>query len=235
GRFLKCIFNGGGVGTSYGIGKEAVVQIDIEAVSCSFGQTTSHGTQDIDAGASTQIKTRDCIYDIAPNVSNWGGIIQSEDDNSTYDTGLITEYHGIITKDTGVKTGGAAFSSKMEPNANCGLNNFLTLNKNSLIEWSFIIKCDADEEKTITVKIRSIDAWSPYPDNTELFLEFWYLDHASDATRTRVASTQVLSHASDWVEFQVTFTPLQTGVAYGTVKLGIFEASKGCYVNGEAV
>ena len=232
-QLVGCTFNGGPLGTDNGI----ITHRDayIELVDCSFGQTTSHNIVDINLNSIGDIKHRNCAWDIPPTIAEIDGYIFGEDDDAVYGAGLLTQHQGTVTKDTGVKTGLATFSNKILPNTNCGVNNFLTLNRKSIIDWPFIINCIGGVSKTVTVQIRSKGTWGTYPVNTELFLEFWYLDHAVDATRTKIVSTQVLSHASDWVEFTVTFTPLQTGVAYGTVKLGIYEdAGDGCYVNGEA-
>ena len=220
GSVISSVFNGGGDTTDYGIRVNRSAQVDI--VHSSFGQTTSHNTEDITPFTMASVRTRDCVLDI-PIVPISNSRFFSEDNGAVYGAGLITDFTGTITQDSGVKTGAAAFSNKMEPNANCGVNSPLTLNGNSVVNFPFIIKCIAGVSKTVTVKIRSLGTWGTYPINTELFLEFWYLDHAVDATRTKAVSAQVLSHASDWVSFTVTFTPQQTGLAYGTVKLGIYE------------
>ena len=232
-KFLSCVFNGGGSTTDYGI--YAIRNSYFEAIDCSFGQTTSHDTEDIYVAIGAKGKIRNCALDKAVNVNGFSSYILSEDDDATYGAGLLTFYNGTIEKTTGTKTGSASFSLEYTPNAFCGVNNPLTPNARSIIEYPFIIQCTSGVSKTVTVQIRAKGTWGTYPVASELFLEFWYLDHAVNATRTKVVSTDVLSHASDWVSFTVTFTPLQDGLAYGTVKLGIFEdAGDGCYVNGEA-
>ena len=239
-KLKSCTFNGGALGTQYGIRTNTDLGRGhniIEAIDCDFGQTTSHGTEDIEMGHYHDIiKLRNCKLDKATiAINTWGGVAYEEDADGVAGAGLITYYHGTVTKDTSIKTGSANFSLKFEPNANCGVNNPLTANNDSQIEYPFIIECTGGVSKTVTVQIRSLGTWGTYPIATELFFEFWYLDHATNATRTKVVSTDVLSHASNWVSFTCTFTPLQTGLAYGTVKLGKFEdAGDGAYCNGEA-
>ena len=85
---------------------------------------------------------------------------------------------------------------------------------------------------TITIYIRSLGTWGVYPIASELYLEASYLDHAVNATRTTVVSNDVLNHASNWIAFDVTFTPLQAGWVYLNVYLKKYEdAGDGCYVD----
>jgi hypothetical protein len=232
-KLKNCTFDPGTINTWYGVGFENSSRVEL--IDCNIGQDNPHQYYDIMAAIGSITKLRNCkIGDAGILMQNGVAVVYEEDADGVYGAHKVTYYHGIVTKDTSVKTGNADFSCKFEPNSDCGANRFLTLNNESLIEYPFNILCTAGVEKMVTIKIRSLGAWGIYPTNTELYVEFNYLSNGASAARTKIASTQVLSHATDWVSFTVTFTPLQTGIAYGTVYLKKYEASKGCYVNMEA-
>lgn len=232
-KLINCALDGGVTTTDYGL---YLKNAKAECVDCDFGQTTDHDVSDIELEVQSMAKLRNCNLGVAGvSLSAVNTIVYEEDADAVYGAFKETYYQGINTKDTTIKTGGATFSMKMQPNAFCGANNPLTLNNDSLINYPFNILCTTGVERTITIKIRSVGAWATYPTASELYIEFKYLSDAVTAERTAIASVQVLSHASDWVEFTVTFTPLQTGIAYGAVYLGKYEdAGDGCYVNWEA-
>lgn len=232
-KYIDCIIDGGVAGTLIGIYAHSLSTA--ECIGTAFGQSNAHGTDDIYTSGGAIVELRDCVKSAADiSVNSYASAIYEEDSDGTYGAYLETHYEGVVTKDTGVKTGSADFSLRLEPNANCGVNSFLVPGGDSIIKFPFITQCTGGVSKTVTVKIRALGTWGTYPVASELFLEFWYLDHAVNATRTKVVSTEVLNHASNWVSFTVTFTPLQDGLAYGTVKLGKYEdAGDGCYVNFE--
>jgi len=233
-RFIKNVFNAGAGGTSSGI---YLVSGKVEGVECDFGQTTPHSSADIDGNYRQEdCSLRACklATGCKTGAGDWDSQMREEDANGVSGAFLMTAVVGTIEKDTTIKTGTVDHSFKMTPTTYVGPNAMLALNNNSLIEFPINEQLTADDEVTLTVKIRAMGAWGTYPVAGELFLEVWYLDHATNPTRTSIKSTAVLSHASNWADFSVTFTPAQTGVAYGTVKLGIYEdAGDGCYVNGE--
>lgn len=231
-KAIKCTFD---KGTATSIGLRVDYNAEVECVECDFSQTTLHSGFDVQIDDTAVVWLRACKYEIAPNIQIPGGAIFMEDTDGVYGAFLATYYQGTIELDTTVKTGAATFSIKILPNANCGINNPITLDNQSIIKFPFNIQCTTDIEKTITVKIRAVGTWGTYPTAAELYIEFLYLNHAVNATRTSIKSTQVLSHASDWVDFTVTFTPLQTGIAYGRVVMGAYEdVGDGIYTNGEA-
>ena len=233
-RFKSCTFNGGGTTTDYGI--KVGNGSHVECVDSSFGQTTSHDTSDIRMiGNDSILKCRNNTYDSASHgIDSVSNVVFDEDNDGTYGAGYITHYHGTIEKDTAVKTGNANFSFKMLPNTNVGPNAMLTLNNESIIDYPFVTYHAKDSEITLTVKIRAVGTWGTYPTAAQLYMETSYLSNGATAARAVDTSTEVLSHASDWVSFTTTFTPLQAGLAYTTIKFGIFEdAGDGCYVNGE--
>lgn len=235
---LKSCALDGGVSAPTNFGLVLYDDSIAEAVDTSFGQSSSHVTQDIliTIYGKSQVILRNCPLDRDVLNNEVRGVVYEEDAGGVYGDYKETYYHGTVTKDTSIKTDAATFSMKMEPNANCGLCNPLTLNDDSLITFPLNILCTAGEEETVRIKIRSLGAWAAYPTADELYIEVNYLSNAASAARTTIASIQVLSHASNWVEFTVTFTPLQTGIAYGAVYLKKYEdAGDGCYVNMEKI
>lgn len=231
GQIINTSLDGGATTTDRGL--YAFHSSYVEIVESEFGQITAHDLQDIRARHNSIVKLRNTKLGTAGIEVVTGGVIFEEDADGTFEAGKITHYEGLVTKDTSIKTGNADFSCKMEPNSYCGINDALSLNCGSIIEFPFNVKLSASVQKTITIKIRSLGTWSTYPTNTELYIEASYYDSTSDAGRSTIKSTQVLSHPTNWVDFTVTLTPQRDGDVYINVYLKKYEASKGCYVNGE--
>lgn len=227
--------DGGAGGTVTGV---SALNAEVEITGTDIGVTNAHSTADIQANDSF-VKLKDVNYSAANKLligGYGGGFIYCEDADQTYGAGYIVDVAGVITKDTGVKTGSADYSLKMEPGSTCGLHRVLTAHRNSIIDSPFVVEGTASEEITCTIKIRSLGTWGTYPTNTELYLEASYYDNAGDAGRSTDVSTEVLSHASDWVEFSITCTPARDGPIYINVYMKLYEdAGDGCYVNGEVV
>ena len=222
-----CIFNGGAIGTLNGINGELGASAVIN--DCSFGQTTSHTTQDIALIIISFVKCRNCTFDKATLSVVTGSIISSEDDDGVKGANKNYITYGTVTKDTGVvRSGGASSSAKMEPNSNCGL--YAPLSVTPFNEYDFKIYCSA-VETTVTICMRSFGVWTVYPTAALLYIEASYLSHTTTATRTTIASTDVLADETTWVGFDVTFTPLQAGFVYLKVYLKKYQSSKGCYVD----
>jgi len=231
--FESCEFDGGAGGQDYGYYSEYTGTA--EFIDCDFGQTNAHGTDDIDVRNNTYVKLRNCKHNANFSVVGAYAAIIEEDADGVFGAQKITYQRGTITKDTGVtRSGGADSSAKMEPSSACGLYAPLTLNHESIIDYPFKIWCAASST-TITIYIRSFGAWSTYPTASELYIEASYLDHATNATRSTIASNDVLSDETTWVAFDVTFTPQQAGWVYVNVYLKKHEASKGCYVDVKPV
>lgn len=231
-KIIKSTFNGGTATTNYGVFAEESSQVEI--IDSDFDQDTVHDNEAVYAGVEAEIYLRNCKR-VKGIKTLFGGMVCEEDANGVYgDYKFWYSVTGIITKDTSIKTGNADFSLKVESRSACTPIACLDLSGVKLIRSPFNILCIAGVEKTITVKIRSLGVWSTYPTNEELYLEFSYLSNGASAARTKIASTQVLSDETTWISFTVTFTPLQTGIAYGNVYLKKYENSKGCYVNMEA-
>lgn len=224
--------DGGTETTDYGVFGFFGSQIEI--VDTEIGQISDHDGDDIRLFNRSIAFLRNVKLGVAGvTIFNDGSALYEEDADGVYGAGKITSVRGIITKDDSIKTGNADFSCKLEPNANCGIVAPLSLTENDLIKFPVNVKLTASVEKTITIKIRSLGAWSTYPTNTELYIEAVYYDSGSDAGRSSIKSTQVLSDETTWISFTVTFTPLRDGEAYIGVYLKKYEAAKGCYVNGE--
>lgn len=231
-KFVTCTFNGGGINNS-DVGIYAGGGSDVTVIDSSFGQSSAHSFRDIDASNRSAVRTRNTLLQNPPGSVNIESVIFHEDYQQVAGAQHMVGFRGDITKDTGVtRSGGASSSAKMMVKPNyCGLYQPLVLNPDFDMNPLFKIWCAAGVAKTLTVYIRSYDAWGTYPTADELYLEVSYLNHAVNPTRATVRSTQVLSDASTWVPFSCTFTPLMDGFIYANVFLGKYEWTKGCYVD----
>jgi hypothetical protein len=227
-----CDFDGGGNATDYGI-KRTASHNDITLIDCNFGQNTAHTVSDLDIPSCDVYRVRNTQIDYTAIPDNHPFWIIDEDVDGTYGDHyqLIHNVHEI-TKDTGVtRSGGASSSAKMEigTRVTTEFPMKLSMAGNDIVfPFSLWLRAAAH---TVSIYIRSIDAWAAYPTNSQLFVKALYLDHAVNASRTAAQSTAVLSHASNWVEFDVTFTSQQAGFVYLDVHLSHYEANKGCYVD----
>jgi hypothetical protein len=228
-----CYFNGCTFdGCSYGF-YIADHCAQAEFVDCLFGQTTPNTTQDFYINY-TDIKLwfRNSKWNSFAFNLNPDSYIFSENDQQVADAHKTWSSYGTVEKDTSiVRTGSGESSLLFEPNVSCGLYQPLEIHENSEFQHPFKFWLIKDIETTLTIYIRATAAWAGYPTASELYFEASYLDHATLATRTKIQSTAVLSDGSTWVPFAVTFTPLQTGFAYGDIILKKYEAGKGIDVD----
>lgn len=230
----SCTIDAGGGGTDDGIYITNCGTAHV--IDCDIGLTNAHTTADVYARDGGRIWMRNCeLGTTGTQVYPIGGVIFEEDADAVRGAQTVTVYHGTITKDTGVNrsgAGGADSSAKMEPNTLCGPYAPLTLNNESEIDLPFKLWIAA-ALTTVTIYIRALGTWGTYPTASELYLEANYIsDAGASADRTTVVSNDVLSHASDWKAFDVTFTPVQAGWVYLNVFLKLYEdAGDGCYVD----
>lgn len=218
---------------AYGLGT-------IVAIDCTIGATNSPTDNDIRLLPSGKVFLRNTTYDDAnlsvPEHAN----IYSEDDNGVLGAHVHHQGAGITKKTTAtVRSGGGSSSIEMTPNANCGANLPLKASGywHVLQHWPDATWkiWTAATLTTITIYIRAKGTWGTYPVASELYIEASYIsDSGAGGDRTKVVSNDVLSHASDWKAFDVTFTPLQAGFVYLNVFLKKYEdAGDGCYVSIE--
>jgi hypothetical protein len=234
--FEKCDFDGGGNTTDYGI-RAVGSHCEVTLLESNFGQNVAHSISDLSLGSGDIYRVRNTLIDYTTIPDNHPFWIMDEDTDGTYgDNYQLIHNTNEITKDTGVtRVGGANSSAKMEIGTRITTEFPLKLSDGGNgVSFPFNLWLSAALH-TVTIYIRSIDAWAAYPTNSQLFVKALYLDHAVNASRTAVQSTQVLSHASNWVAFTVTFTPLQAGFVYLDVYLSHYEANKGCYVDVKPV
>lgn len=238
GFFKSCTFDGGTGGQNVGLdlgnyGGYA------EVVDSLFGQINAHGSCDFYIRHNSQLKIKNTKYNTVGYTSDPYSpmpYMRSEDDNGVYGAGIVQSPMGKITKQASPVTGNAIESYKLEPTQRVHLDGrFLTLNENGLIEFPFIIEGTASQQITITIKLQAESAWGTYPTASELYIEASYYDSGSDAGRSTIASTQVISSSGTWVSFTVTMTPLRNGPIYVNVYLKKYESGKSITVNGEAV
>ena len=220
----------------------ALDQGKVIMVGGSLGATNPATVSDIYAYESGVVLLRNVTYDDTTLDAGETGIIYSEDDNGVLGAHKSHQGPGETEKNTSiVRAGGGSSSIEMTPNANCGANLPLKASGywNPDQHWpdaTWKIWCAA-ALTTITIYIRAKGTWGTYPTAAELYIEASYIsDAGAGGDRTKVASNDVLSHASNWQAFDVTFTPTQAGWAYLNVYLKIFEdAGDGCYVDVKPV
>jgi len=214
---------------------------------CTLGQTTAFSSQadclSISNGGGF-IYARNTIIGSYPYAANFASplaMVFLEDHNGTKGDNRRYGWSGAVTSDTTVvRSGGGNTSAKLQnwaTQSRPGVREPLTLSgfyPEYNHESPFKIWCPASST-TITVYMRAISAWTGYPTASELYLEASYLSSGSGGARTTVASNDVLSDATTWVAFDVTFTPSQAGWVYLDVVLKKYEASNGVYIDVKPV
>uniref|UniRef100_A0A6H1ZDA1 Uncharacterized protein n=1 Tax=viral metagenome TaxID=1070528 RepID=A0A6H1ZDA1_9ZZZZ len=229
GIFDNCIFNSGITTTACGL--YGGFGSTLVAKNCSFGQTTSHVSEDIIAEYVSFIHTINCKRNKSTYSATLGSVVFAEDDNQVKGANVTYSWLGTVTKSATV-TDGALSSAQLLPNSSCGL--YAPLSVTPFNDYDFKIPCSA-ALTTLTIKIKADSAWAVYPTAAQLYMETSYLSHATAATRATIASTQVLADGTTWVAFTNTFTPLQAGFAYVKVYLGLYTATEGVLVNMQVV
>lgn len=223
-RLVGCIFDGGADTTDYGV---YVDNAQVYLNSCTFGVTTTHDTDCIyfsfDGGT---VYARNCAFTGTLLIfAGVAGNFFSEDHNQVKGAQDSESPLGIITRDSTIPLD-SLDSAKIAPANNAALGELgLTLSQQP--DHDYAIWCPASAT-TITIKARETVAWATDPSATLFYFEASYLNHATLATRSTVASAQGLSGTTE-ISFTMTFTPAQAGWVYVTCYLKKYEASK--YVN----
>lgn len=224
-------FDGNSVSGNIGIDlRRGVLRVhDTEFIN--FDGTGNTGCLRTDAsspvsGGGTRFYLRNCllpdveVYGIA-HASSEIARIYSEDHDQTENANKqmwgISDGNATIEKETTkVRGGGGTSSIKVTPVDNLGPN--LEAGKIELFEYPiYQVK---DVAATYTVYFSSDDDtdWDADPTATELYIEVEYWNHATNPSRTKLISTGTCGNfdADDsvWDTLTVTFTPLQSGVAY---------------------
>ena len=223
-----CIFNAGSVHPNPTcISNNGFMYI----CSSSFGETTSYSTA-IFYPLGGNIFLRNVTYSGTLNTVDQGvqGDINFEDVDGTYgDHFNVSGMElGTVSKGTALpRSGGNPSYARMTPQAECCVLNPLTLGhplKGFAQLWF-----EKDIEVTVTFYAVGSGTWTTDPGNSggegTAVLRCSYLSNASTAARTIIDSDEDLN-GFDWVPFQVTFTPLQTGFAYFWFILGKYESAR---------
>jgi len=152
--------------------------------------------------------------------------------------GVLSEDHGrvlgasyaywmmgdVIKNTSVVRTGGADSSMECVPLSNCAVNAPLLL-----LEWTEMSVPVALLTKSIYVKG---EGWSTFPTAAQLYLEAEYVSNATTFATTTVASTQVLTDNTTWVQLSTpSFTPAVAGHIRYRAWLGAYEAASKVYVD----
>ena len=172
----------------------------VELIDCLIGQTLANTTRDLDSYYGGWMRVRNTKWG-SHRLFDETSRIESEDDQQVYGANKVYHFTGTVTKDTGVtRVGGASSSAKMEPNGDCGAEDPIALGFDHFEMVSPFKIWAAAALTAITVYIRSLGTWGTYPTADELYIEASYLDHAVDASRTKVQSNDVLADISSTVD-----------------------------------
>lgn len=227
-KTINSTFNKGAVrNTTYGVYANFGSLVEIS--DSSIGQTTAFAMNDIYAAYSGRVYLRNCLTNSSYVVATMGRIY-IEDDDGTYQSYQTIFQSGTVSRDTGVtRPGGASSSLKYAPVSGC-TTNFPLWARDKDLSGTFQLYLEAGIEKTITIYIRGY-TWSTWPTAAQLYCKASYLSNAASSARTTVTSTQVLTDNTTWTAFTMTMTPARSGIVYVDVKLGLYVASSGIYVD----
>lgn len=154
-----------------------------------------------------------------------GGQVFNEDFQGT--PGNTQVYSGLsqsestpnIQSETGtVRSGGNPESIKVTPSDDLAVpHSQWAVSSYTLFDYPIFLEADA--EKTFTVFFAAADNadWDVNPTTAELHIEVEYWGHATNAARRRLRSTGSVDFITDTdfdQSLSVTFTPLQSGLAY---------------------
>ncbi len=219
----SCVFNGGTDTTDYGL---ALSQSQVFMSDSSFGVTTAHDLYNVLNNTDSEFHALNTFFTGAlSSVSSYGGICFSEDHNATRGLQYSISRDGTIVRDTTIQLDGLA-SANMTPASTVGLG--LTLSQG--YSHDYALWCTASTNTTVTIKARENTAWSINPTVAEFYFEASYLNHATAATRSTIASTQALSGTNE-ISFTMNFIPAQDGWAYILCYLKKYEAGKSVNVS----
>lgn len=226
-----CTFNGGAVGTTYGINADARTLI----VNCSFGQTTAHTTADIVFYSAADITAQNCKFNAASpswagGASSYRGTFFSEDHNQVKGTQYTESGYDTITSDSAVPLNGLN-SIKIAPKR-AQLAGFPSRPSAGYIPrwYDYAIFVAGGAAKTVTIKARETAAWTTDPTAQEFYFEASYLSNAATAERSFIKSAQALNGVNE-IDFTMTFTPGQDGWVYIRCCLYKYEAGKSVNVS----
>lgn len=207
----NCTLNGGASKPpKYCISNSGVLY----AYNCSFGVTTNFTTAIIEP-ISCSVYLSNCVYDgtLVSTGESKNGAVFVEDEDAVYGSHSTYYNTGVISKQTASsRSGGGSSYARMISNTYCGPNNPLI--DGEPLEGFAKVYLTKDVEYTITVYARTGSAWDSALSASEAFLKCSYLSNAATAARTEINSVQTITNDANWTAFTVTFTPLQTGLAY---------------------
>lgn len=217
-ELYDCTFN---KGASYG---DVGLYVDTKQnqcylYNCAFGQTTSHAKYDIEIDDAGIVYGQNCILQKATvTIDASGGYAYFEDWQQTRGSQYSSTLSAIITNDATVQLDGVD-SINLSPQGNTKGFHWGTHQYGTYKLW-----LEAGSY-TISVKARETAAWAADPDSEAFFFRASYLNHASNATRTFVDSTQALSGTSE-ITFTMAVAPAQDGFVYVTPYLLAYESGK---------
>jgi hypothetical protein len=130
----------------------------------------------------------------------------------------------VIRNAVTVRSGGAATSLEVVPLSNCSIYAPVLV-----CEWTEVAVPASAQNKSVYVLGYG---WSSWPTAAELYLEVEYVSDATTLARTTVASTEVLTDNTTWVELTTgSFTPAVAGQVRYRVWLKKYAASCKVYVD----
>jgi hypothetical protein len=228
-----CVFNGGagsGAGCQYGI---EIIRGRYFMQDCTFGVATAFidGDFGLYDGNSFAIGRNITLtapllsagYDTTPSWISIEGYQGVEADH--IQMGVLGK---VYSERTIVRAGGAVSSAKIIPTTYVNVTTPINLSNSN--PFDFAVWCPASAT-TISIYVRGLN-WASFPTAAQLNIVSEYLNHATNATRLSVTSTQVLTDNTTWTALTTTFTPAQAGFVYVKLNLSLYEdATTGIYVD----
>lgn len=156
---------------------------------------------------------------------NYRGQVLSENHGQVLNAHMKYEaFADVIKNDTILRTGGALSSIEIIP-----LSNMTAIRDVQILG----VWIENDVPSSLQVRLMKIRGagWTGFPANTQLYFQAEYLNHATLLTTATVKSTVVLSDNTTWVDFPVSFTPLQAGKVIYTLHLNLYQASAKVYAD----
>lgn len=189
-------------------------------VDCEFGQTSPHGSGDIYGSPSCMAYLKNCALNKTSSEARTS-IFWEETTFDDYPTrglrGNLQHYLGVVEESDETPVSGVNYSLMIVPNVNaqyavygCQLVDFQTP-----MAWPGPMRIWLPAgDYSVVIPVRAILSYTNYPTAAELYIIARFNDAASANSLGEAVSSDVLSDASTWVDFEVTFSHAKDGFVY---------------------
>ena len=233
GVIKNCTINAGSVdGCNFGLyasgaGEMHVIDTVIGSDAVAFGTKAIHVGTDgkitgigVDCSGLSPTEMSDIARTETTEVQVGLASVSLDDWNGIGTSGFLN-FMGYIQKETSIpRSGGSPSYAKMVPTTYCGPNSPLILGD---LTTGWAPQWLQAGNYTITVYARTGSAWDTPLTAAECYLEAAYLDHATNATRTFIQSTETIANDTSWTAFTVSVSPAQEGLVLLWFKLAEYE------------